>query len=451
MSSIQPERRSFPFAENLARRHFQGGIWQRMFYASLIVALVALIALMLNIINQAFGYIAVVNEIDPESLSTQPLEELPASDLAIILGSNAQRRLPVIIRDYLSVVPPEEFTTRPLSEALAGRSMPEEIATKTIRELENNELITLLSLNFSAAQLNDLITSEVVKEQVIGAWDLWTSLTNRAQIEADVAEIAEKEDFEKAPQIIFRSWINLEFLIEPMSSTPAEAGIRTALLGSIWLIGITIAVAFPIGVGAAIYLQEYATDTPINRLIETNIRNLAGVPSIIYGLLGLTIFVRILGDITGGRTILSGALTMALLILPVIIINGQEALRAVPQTIREASYGLGATRWQTIWNQVLPAAMPGILTGTILALSRAIGETAPLIVVGASTFIVFDPNGPLSKFTALPIQIYTWTSRPQPEFRDLAAASIIVLLILLLTLNATAIFLRQHFRKKLML
>jgi phosphate transport system permease protein len=449
--SAQTENRSHKFSENLAQRHFQGSIWQRLFYASLIIALVALVALMANVINQAFGYIAVVNEIEPESLSTNSLEELPASDLAIILGSNAQRRLPVIIRDYMSAVPAEEFTTRPLGEVLAGRNVPEAIAAKTIGELESNELITLLSLNLTAEQLNDLIITEVVKQQVIGAWDLWTSLTNRAQIDAEVAALVEKEGYERPPEVIFRSWVNLEFLLEPMSSTPAEAGIRTALLGSIWLIFITIIVAFPIGVGAAIYLQEYATDTPLNRLIETNIRNLAGVPSIIYGLLGLTIFVRILGDITGGRTILSGALTMALLILPVIIINGQEALRAVPQTIREASYGLGATRWQTIWNQVLPAAMPGVLTGTILALSRAIGETAPLIVVGASTFIVFDPNGPLSKFTALPIQIYTWTSRPQPEFRDLAAASIIVLLILLLTLNATAIYLRQRFRRKLMM
>jgi phosphate transport system permease protein len=204
-----------------------------------------------------------------------------------------------------------------------------------------------------------------------------------------------------------------------------------------------------VGVGAAIYLEEYAVKNRFNQLIETNVRNLAGVPSIIYGLLGLAIFVRALSGVTGGRTLLSAGLTMGLLILPVIIINAQEAIRAVPSSIREASYGLGATKWQTIWNQVLPAALPGVLTGTILAMSRAIGETAPLIVIGASTYIVFDPNGPLSKFTALPIQIYQWTARPQDQYRDIAAAAIIVLLVLLLLLNAAAIILRGRFRKSL--
>src|SRR5690606_2092961 len=163
----------------------------------------------------------------------------------------------------------------------------------------------------------------------------------------------------------FRSWLSLSFLTEPMSSTPAQAGIRTALLGTLWLMVITLVVAFPIGVGAAIYMEEYSDHNGLNSLIETNIRNLAGVPSIIYGLLGLAVFVRALGEITGGRSVLAAALTMALLILPVIIINSQEALRAVPSSLRDASYGLGATQWQTIWNTVLPAAMPGILTGTI--------------------------------------------------------------------------------------
>jgi phosphate transport system permease protein len=211
-------------------------------------------------------------------------------------------------------------------------------------------------------------------------------------------------------------------------------------------------------VGAAIYLEEYAKPNRINRLIETNIRNLAGVPSIIYGMLGLAVFVRVLGDITSGaafgvtesngRTVLSAGLTMALLILPVLIINAQEAIRAVPRSIREASYGVGATQWQTIWHQVLPAALPGILTGVILSMSRAIGETAPLIVVGASTFIGIDPNGPFSKFTVVPIQIYQWTSRPELEFKNTAAAAIIVLLVLLLLLNGTAIFLRQRFSRR---
>jgi len=244
-----------------------------------------------------------------------------------------------------------------------------------------------------------------------------------------------------------------------MSSNADLAGVRTALFGSLYMIAITILVAFPVGLGAAIYLEEYADRrSRINRIIQTNIDNLAGVPSIVYGILGLAIFVRLLGPLTSGaligsgsdngRTILSAALTMALLVLPVIIINAQEAIRAVPGSLREAAYGLGATRWQTIWYHVLPYAMPGIMTGNILAISRAIGETAPLIVVGAATFITQDPSGPFSRFTALPIQIYNWTTRPQPEFRHIAAAAILVLLISLLSLNAAAIFLRNRFGRR---
>jgi phosphate transport system permease protein len=209
-------------------------------------------------------------------------------------------------------------------------------------------------------------------------------------------------------------------------------------------------------------LQEYAQDNAINRLIQTNINNPAGVPSIIYGMLGLTIFVRVLssltsGAITGypdadpnnGRTILSAGLTMALLILPVIIVNGQEAIKAVPASLREAAYGVGASRWQVVWHHVLPNAVSGILTGTILAMSRAIGETAPLVIVGASTYITFDPDSVFSKFTTLPIQIYQWTSRPQDEFRAIAAAGIVVLLGLLLALNAFAILLRNRYSRRL--
>jgi phosphate transport system permease protein len=217
-----------------------------------------------------------------------------------------------------------------------------------------------------------------------------------------------------------------------------------------------------VGVGAAIYLEEYASDNRFNRLIQTNINNLAGVPSIIYGMLGLALFVRVLeplssGAIFGlvadsttanGRTILSASLTLAILILPLLIINGQEAIRAVPQSLREASFGVGATKWQTIWHHVLPNAIPGILTGTILSIARAFGETAPLVVIGAATYITYDPTGPFSKFTTLPIQIYQWTSRPQEEFRNLAAAGILILLLLLLTVNAVAILLRNRYSKQ---
>ena len=239
------------------------------------------------------------------------------------------------------------------------------------------------------------------------------------------------------------------------------AGIRTAIFGSLWVLAFTILFAFPVGVAAAIYLEEYATDNRMNRLIRTNINNLAGVPSIIYGMLGLAIFVRVLerftsgsafgagepGAVANGRTILSAGLTLGLLVLPVVIISSQEAIRAVPQSLRRAGLALGATKWQTIRTHVLPNAAPGILTGTILAMARAFGETAPLVVVGASTFITVDPSGPFSKFTALPIQIFQWTSRPQPEFQHIAAAAIVVLLVLLLALNATAIILRNRFQR----
>jgi phosphate transport system permease protein len=230
----------------------------------------------------------------------------------------------------------------------------------------------------------------------------------------------------------------------------------------LWTILVAILFAFPIGVGGAIYLEEYAEENFISRVIRTNIYNLSGVPSIIYGMLGLAIFVRMLNQLTSGavfglvdplnsngRTILSAGLTLGLLILPMIIINAQEAIKAVPGTLRLASFGLGGTRWQTVWHHVLPSALPGILTGTILAISRAFGETAPLVVVGASHFIANDPTSPFSKFTTLPIQIYQWTSRPQAEFRSIAAAAIIVLLLLLLSLNTTAILLRNRFSRRM--
>ena len=233
------------------------------------------------------------------------------------------------------------------------------------------------------------------------------------------------------------------FLTSFASRFPERAGVKAALAGSVWLLGLTAVVAFPISVAAAIYLEEYAPRSWITKAIQTNIANLAGVPSIVYGILGLALFVRTMGF---DRSVLSGALTLSLLIMPVIIMASQEAVRAVPQTIREAAYGLGATRWQVVRHQVLPMALPGILTGTILALSRAVGETAPLIMVGAVGFLAFTPSGVMDSFTVLPLQIYNWVSRPQEEFRQLAAAGIIVLLVLLLTMNAAAIILRNRYR-----
>jgi phosphate transport system permease protein len=235
------------------------------------------------------------------------------------------------------------------------------------------------------------------------------------------------------------------FLTSYPSRNAEDAGVFHALMGSIWVIGLTAALALPIGVAAAIYLEEYGGRSRVARFIELNIANLAAVPSIIYGLLGLGLFVRLMGM---GQSVLAGAATLALLALPVVILSTREALRTVPSSIREGSYALGATKWQTIWNQVLPMALPGVLTGLILALSRAIGETAPLITIGALTYIPFAPDSVWSKFTVLPIQIFNWVSRPQADFHTNAAAAILVLLALLLSMNAVAIIVRDRYQRQ---
>jgi phosphate transport system permease protein len=238
------------------------------------------------------------------------------------------------------------------------------------------------------------------------------------------------------------SW---SFVTSIGSRNASEAGVYHALMGSIWVIAVTGALALPVGVAAAIYLEEYGSRSRMARFIELNIANLAAVPSIIYGLLGLGLFVRFMGM---GQSVMAGAATLALLALPVVILSTREALRTVPSTIREGSYALGATKWQTIWNQVLPMALPGVLTGLILALSRSIGETAPLITIGALTYIPFAPDSVWSKFTVLPIQIFNWVSRPQAEFATNAAAGILVLLALLLSMNAVAIIVRDRFQRR---
>ncbi|MCK6578433.1 MAG: phosphate ABC transporter permease PstA [Anaerolineae bacterium] len=435
------------FQKGLARRNFRGSVWGRFYSLSLVVAILALIALFLNIINSAVGYTITVYEVEPTALvAGGDIGSLDANQLVGILQEYQERRLPVYVRDNLSVVDPSLFTQVAISEALAGHTYPAELANLTVTELSRDQQASILAANLPLEVLRTLVRTDVIGEKVIHPYSLNESLFERARIDA---ELLEAQEDEPNARLEFRSWLNFDFLINPGSSDPAAAGVRTALFGTLWVIFITVLFAFPVGVGAAIYLEEYAAANRLNKLIETNIRNLAGVPSIIYGLLGLAVLVRSLEFITQGRTIISAGLTLGLLILPVIIINSQEAIRAVPSSIREASFGVGATKWQTIWNQVLPAAMPGILTGTILAMSRAVGETAPLIVIGASTFIVTDPTSPFAKFTALPIQIYQWTARPQSEFRAIAAAAIIVLLVLLLLFNATAIILRQRYRKSL--
>jgi phosphate transport system permease protein len=237
------------------------------------------------------------------------------------------------------------------------------------------------------------------------------------------------------------SW---QFLTSPPSRFPAVAGIYPQLLGSLYVMLVTAALTLPMGIAAALYLEEYGGGGRIARIIEVNIANLAGVPSVIYGLLGLGLFVRWMNL---GPSVLAGAATLALLVLPVVILSTREALRTVPMSAREGSYALGATKWQTIWHQVLPSSLPGIFTGLILAMSRAIGETAPLVTIGALTYIPFAPTGLDSRFTVLPIQIYNWVSRPQAPFLENAAAGIIVLLLLLLTMNSVAVVLRDRFQK----
>lgn len=395
---------------NIAARRIRGTIWRWLFFSSLIIGILALVTLLSTIVSDSFGYVVLEQTIDPATLADgRSLEELPQEQLVTILQGHVSAGL---------------FRRLERDKPFAERSKEDVLA---------------------------LVYERVVEQRIVKSYSLWESLTNRTGIEAEVQERYEGAKLE------FRSWLSGDFVVTPMASQAEFAGIRTAFLGSVYMIVITILIAFPLGVGAAIYLEEYAGKDWFNGLIETNINNLAGVPSIIYGMLGLAIFVRTLEQYTSGafvgvtdtngRTIISAALTMALLILPLIIINAREAIRAVPNSLRQASYGLGATKWQTVWNHVLPNALPGIMTGTILGMSRAIGETAPLIVVGASTFIATDPDGPFSKFTALPIQIYNWTQQPQEQFRNIAAAAIIVLLVLLLSLNTVAVVLRNRFTR----
>ena len=339
----------------------------------------------------------------------------------------------------------KEFSRTELENSAAGN-----LSSGILRRVEYEKPLA----QQSDQDLVALLEQYVIQPKVLKTWGLWDSLTRSKTIEKYSLS-------ESGSYLTFKSWITPRFFVDDQSADPLHAGIRTALLGSLWIILITFLFAFPIGVGAAIYLQEYAQDNRLNRILQLNIFNLSAVPSIIYGLLGLAVFVRAMQSVTSGsifsaltdatangRTILSGGLTLGLLVLPIIIINTQEALKAVPASLRMSSYGIGATKWQTIWYQVLPASGERILTGTILALSRALGETAPLVVIGASTFISVDPTGIFSKFTTLPIQIYQWSARPQGAYRNLAGAAIIALLILLMVMNSAAIYTRDKLSKK---
>ena len=403
------------FQPHIERRQKLAKLWKVLFLMSTLVGIVALAALLLTILNDSFGLVALEFEVDPASLGRdgRTLERLEPDELRQILTARLSRGL--------------------------------------IRRLESEQPLA----ERSREELYDLVIERVAKLRVIESWSLAESLLKRGEIRN-----WRKQNHPEA-SLRFRSWVSWRFLQRTQASVPEKAGVRTAVLGSLWMILIVVVVAFPLGVGAAIYLEEYARENVFTRILQVNIYNLAGVPSIIYGILGLAVFVRLLEGLTSGalfgvgdpstangRTILSAGLTLALLVLPLVIINSQEAIRAVPQSLRYSSYAVGATKWQTIWHHVLPGSFDRILTGTILAVSRAIGETAPLVVVGASTFIVVDPSSVFSKFTTLPIQIYQWTARPQAEFRNVAAAAIVVLLVLLLAMNTAAILLRDRISRK---
>jgi len=385
-----------------------------LFKSATILAVFMLFILLVNIINDAFGYVAIENSIEPTVLiKSGNLDDLNNDDIIGILEERLSKGL---VRRYNSENPLKDRSKKELMELLFNR---------------------------------------VIEPRVKQSWSLKESIFNKKEI----LELT-TTNYPNA-YLDFRAWLNLEFITKPQSSIPEFAGIRTAILGSLMIICITIFFAFPIGVASAIYLEEYAGNNRFTRFVQVNIYNLSGVPSIIFGLLGLAVFVRGMEPFTSGsmfgygdpatangRTILAAGLTLAILILPIIIINTQEALRAVPQTLRQAGYGIGGTKWQIIWSHVLPMSIERIMTGTILAVSRAIGETAPIVVIGASTFISVDPSNIFSKFTTLPIQIYQWTSRPQAEFRNVAAAAIIVLLLMLLSMNTFAILIRNRIGKK---
>ncbi len=404
------------FEPNLSLRHRRGTVGLVFFQLATLLSIVALMALLYNIINGSFGWAAIEYRVYPGSmgLDVSTLDALPKEQLVSILQDN--------------------------------------LSAGAYRKLDKEKPLATRS----SAELAELVVERVFRPKVVRTWPLVDSLLQQQRIAAEA-----RENFPNA-EVRFVNWFNPRFLTRPQSSDPIRAGVRTAILGSLWLMAITIFTALPLGVSAAIYLEEYANRRRwYHRIIQTNINNLAGVPSIIYGILGLAVFVRALAPITSGavfgavtggatvngRTILSAGMTLGLLVLPIVIINTQEAIRAVPASLREAAYALGATKWQVVWHHVLPAALPGIMTGAILALSRALGETAPLVVVGASTFITFDPTSPFSKFTALPIQIYQWTARPQDVFRNLAGAASITLLLLLLVLNSTAVYIRYRARR----
>ena len=464
MTVEAPLRRESHFPEGdeyqrlLARKKTKGHFARFGLLTLLILAVLALASLLYTIISDSFGLVAVVNEKEPQQIvadlgydpATVSLASLDKEDLIVALqgaiSNNVGRRLEREQRFFDDRL---VFETQAKWDEICASGDAPTGCTAPAR---------------SQGDVLVLVEERVVQPDIIAAEALLPSIFDadgfRDKVRTAFAETPERFPDYTVDQVRFewRAWLNMRFLTTSSNSTPELAGIRTAILGSAWLVVITVAFAVPVGVGAAIYLEEFAKRNRMNDFIQTNINNLAGVPSIIYGMLGLAVFVRLLEPLTSGslfgtgvdsgRTVLSAGLTLGLLTLPVVIISSQEAIRAVPNSLRQAGMSLGATRWQTVRSHVLPVALPGILTGTILAIARAIGETAPLILVGAASFITLDPSGPFSKFTALPIQIFQWTALPQFEFKHLAAAASLALLVMLLLLNAVAVLLRNRYSRR---
>jgi phosphate transport system permease protein len=436
------------------RRAFlaQGGL-----LLALILAVLALATLLYTIINDSFGLVAQVNQNEPEdivaSLGYDPtqvaLTDLSKDELITVLqggiSNNVGRRLEREQRFYDDRL---VFETQAKWDEVCAEADAPDGCTKAARDHAN---------------VLFLVEERIVEPDVIATNGLVPSILNPTAFKDEVEAAFGTDRFGDYTfdQVRFRwrAWLTWRFISSEASATPEIAGIKTAILGTLWLVFICVLFAVPTGVGAAIYLEEFARPSRINDLIQTNINNLAGVPSIIYGMLGLAVFVRALEPITSGsvfgvdspngRTVLAAGLTLGLLTLPVVIISSQEALRAVPNSLRQGALAVGATRWQTVRSQVIPVAVPGIMTGTILSIARAVGETAPLILVGAASFITVSPSSPFSQFTALPIQIFQWTALPQQEWRNLAAAASLTLLILLLTLNAGAVIIRNRYSRRM--
>ena len=443
----------------LSKRTRRGNIVRLTFLLMLTVAVVGLGILLYTIIDDSFGIVAVVNENEPEDIlasygydpAVTVLSDLSKTQLVEVLAgsvsSGVGRRLE---RDQRFFADRLVFESQAKWDEVCASAEPPSGCSGGVR---------------SKADVVALVEERVIAPDIIDANGLTASLLDpqafRDEVEQGFLASPDRYGDYTFDQVRFqwRAWFSWKFVTSPASDKPEIAGVRTAVLGSVWLVAITVLFAVPVGVGAAIYLEEFAKPTRINDFIQTNINNLAGVPSIIYGMLGLAVLVRVLEPITSGslfgegapngRTILSAGITLGLLTLPVVIISSQEAIRAVPSSLRQAGMGLGATKWQTVRSHVLPVAIPGIMTGTILAVARAIGETAPLILVGAAGFITVSPSGPFSQFTALPIQIFQWTSLPQEEWRHLAAAASLVLLVLLLSLNAVAVLIRNRYSRRL--